>query len=855
MTDGTERVYLQLMNSDPLNSPQEPETPSNKKLVVVIGFSAGGLEPLVAFFKALPEKLEATYIVYEHFPENQESHLPEILSRVTPLPVVVAKNGTPLELQHIYVLPGSGTFLLKNRHLVESSENHPHAEGMKFDALLESLADQERENAAAIILSGTGSDGARGARAVKQETGFVLVQSPESARFPGMPESVILGGVADFVLPPEDLAKALFKVTSHIVHTSPSLPQAEDEDVMEQMRKLTTLLKRNTGLDLGAYKQTSVVRRIERRMGICQVSDFGEYVALLRKNPAECENLAKDMLISVTRFFRDPDAFDKLRETILPQIIKETDARPLRCWVPGCATGEEVYSLAILIEEAMQEAGVSNQSCKIFATDLDRKALDIACQGLYPSTITNDVPPDLLEKYFVKQGDHYQIVRHIRERIVFAKHNLLKDPPFTRIDIISCRNLLIYLQPPAQQAVLAILHFGLRTGGVLMLGLSETLADMQSHFTPIDSKQHLFAKKGESPLFLSNAMQQYSSSHYYPPLYQSLDQNIGQIERSAKGLSEVFINRILSRLNRACFVLNSKFDVLYSFGTADKHTHIAEGRSSLNLLDLVSKNLAVPLSSALNKVLQDGRPIQYAPIQIGDQGESHAVSVLVESFRLVKDEDPFLLVFISDKQDDAPIETSHFDLKNSIQRIADLEEELRLNKIRLKEVSEELEASNEELQTSNEELQASNEELQSINEEVESVNEELQTVNNECQRKILELTKANEDLDNFVASADIATIFLDSNLQIRRFTPTAAQKANLLPHDIGRKIGELSHPLLVMAANAAQQILNGVPKVESFTSIGDAENLLMRASPFTQNDGSRSGATVSFLYFGPLKPE
>ncbi|MEI8284910.1 MAG: CheR family methyltransferase [bacterium] len=839
------------MNFDPLNSPQKPETPSNKKLVVVIGFSAGGLEPLEAFFKALPEKLDGTYIVYEHFPENQESHLPEILSRVTPLPVVVAKNGTPLELQHIYVLPASGTFLLKNRHLVESSENHPHAEGMKFDALLESLADQERENAVAIILSGTGSDGARGACAVKQETGLVLVQSPESARFPGLPESVILGGVADFVLPPEDLAKALVKVASHIVHTSPSLPQAEDEDVMEQMRKLTTLLKRNTGLDLGAYKQTSVVRRIERRMGICEVSDFGEYVALLRKNPAECENLAKDMLISVTRFFRDPDAFEKLRETVLPQIIKETDARPLRCWVPGCATGEEVYSLAILIEEAMKEAGVSNQSCKIFATDLDRKALDIACQGLYPSTITNDVPPDLLEKYFVKQGDHYQIVRHIRERIVFAKHNLLKDPPFTRIDIISCRNLLIYLQPPAQQAVLAILHFGLRTGGVLMLGLSETLADMQSHFTPIDSKQHLFVKKGESPLFLSNAMQ-YSPSHYYPPPPQSLDQNIGQIERSTQRLSETFTNRILSRLNRSCFVLNAKFDVLYSFGTADKHTHIAEGRSSLNLLDLVSKNLAVPLSSALNKVLQDGRPIQYAPIQIADQGESHSVSILVESFRLGKDEDPFLLVFISDTEEGDPIETSNFDLKNSIQRIANLEEELRINKIRLTEVSEELEASTEELQTSNEELQASNEELQSINEEVESVNEELQTVNNECQRKILELSKANEDMDNFIASGDIATIFLDFKLCIRRFTPTAAKKMHLLAHDVGRNISELAHPLLLLGAKAAQRIIDGADIDESIIESGQGQRLLVRATPFTQKDGTRSGSTVSFIQLGML---
>lgn len=839
------------MNPDPLNAPQDTNLPEIRKMVVVIGFSAGGLEPLQIFFQSLPEKLEATFIVYEHYPETQESHLPEIIQRATSLPVSIAENGTPLELSRIYVLPASSTFLLKKHCLVESTKSRPHVATMKLDALLESLAEQFAENAVAIILSGAGSDGARGARAVKQEAGLVMVQSPESCKFPSMPESVILGGAADFVLRPEDLAKSLAGFASHLLQKTPSFHQDQLEDELEKMRKLTTLLKRQTGLDLGAYKQTSVVRRIERRMGICQIANFGQYVAFLRKNPAECENLAKDMLISVTSFFRDKDAFSKLRE-VLPQIVQEAAGRPLRCWVPGCATGEEVYSLAILLEEALQTSGLSDHGFKIFATDLDRKALDIACLGIYSNTIESEVPSDLLRKYFTKQGDHYQIVRHVRERIVFAKHNLLKDPPFTRIDILSCRNLLIYLQPPAQQAVLTILHFGLRTGGLLMLGLSETLSEMQSHFTPIDSKQHIFVKKGESPLFLSNSMQ-YAPSNYPPPNLV-IENPISLGERSSQRLSEVFTNRILSRLNRSCFVLNSHFDVLYSFGNPEKYTSVAQGRSSLNLLDLVSKKLAVPLSSALTKTLHDGRPIQYSPIQIGEGEELRSVSILVDSFRLGKEEDSFLLVFMDEKEDGVQIETSTFDLKNSIQRITDLEEELRINKIRLKEVSEELEASNEELQTSNEELQASNEELQSINEEVESVNEELQTVNNECQRKITELTKAKEDLDNFVASADIATIFLDSSLQIRRFTPTAAKKANLLPHDIGRVITDLSHPLLVMAATAAKRILEGVPKIESVSPFEEGQ-IIMRATPFTQIDGTCSGATVSFITIGSLKPE
>ena len=853
MTDGTERVYVQRMNLDPLNSPQEPETPSNKKLVVVIGFSAGGLEPLRAFFKALPEKLEATYIVYEHFPPAQESHLNEIIAHTTSLPVTIAKDGTPLQPNHIYILPSSGTFLLKNHHLVESGEQRPHVAPLKLDALFESLAEQSGENAVAIILSGSGSDGAHGARAVKQEAGLVMVQSIDTALFPSMPESVILSGAADFVLPPEDLAKELGRLYGHGLRAPHLLIEPEDEDALELMSKLTKLLKRNTGLDLGAYKQTSVVRRIERRMGIREVSNFAEYVDLLRRTPSECENLAQDMLISVTRFFRDHDVFVKLRVSVLPQMIKEAAGRSLRGWVPGCATGEEVYSLAILMEEALQKAGLAADTFKIFATDLDRKALDIACQGEYPSTIAKDVPPDLLQKCFTKHGDRYRIARRIRERIVFAKHNLLKDPPFTRIDIISCRNLLIYLQPLAQQSVLTVLHFGLRSGGLLMLGLSETLSEMQAHFTPVDNKNHLFHKKGEAPLFLSHTMQyvpEDAPAAPKPPM-----QTLVQPDRAAQNLSEVFTNRILSRLNRTCFVLNSKLDVLYSFGNPEKYTSITEGRPSLSLIDLVSKDLCVPLSSALQKVLQDGRPMQYAPILINEGEKSQSVGILVESFKIWKSDEPFLLVFLDDSENPASIETSSFDLKSSIQRISDLEEELRSKKFRLKELGEELEAANEELQTSNEELQASNEELQSINEEVESMNEELQTVNQECQVKITELSKVNEDMDNFIASGDIATIFLDLNFCIRRFTPTAAKRLNLLAHDVGRNINELAHPLLSLGAKSAQRIIDGAVLEESLVEFEAGSSVLLRATPFIQKDGTRVGATVSFIPYSSFKTQ
>lgn len=825
-------------------NPSTKTAPSPKKFpVAVVGCSAGGVQALSAFFSQIPSDLKAAFVVVSHLPLESESHLTEILSREGALPAVWAAPGAPLEQGKIYVLPPGQYFGLEGGRFVESSPIRVEKAHVLINTFLESFAAAYGADAVVIILSGTGSDGTHGARLVKQAGGTVLVQEPASAGFGGMASSVLLTGMADYVLPPAELAREVVRLMRHEIAVPPLISEPGDEK-QSTMRNLMSLLRRHTGFDLGAYKNETVNRRIERRMGICHISDFDEYVALLKKEPAECENLANDMLISVTRFFRNPEVFENLRKNVLPRLVHSAGGRSLRFWVPGCATGEEVYSLGILLEEVLRECGEINLPCRFFATDLDRHATEIAGQGIYPESIAADIPPDLLEKYFIHHSDHYQICRAVRERIVFAKHNLLKDPPFTRIDFVSCRNVLIYLQPPAQQRVLSILHYALRPEGVLALGLSESLGELQDDFETLDARNHLFRKKNTIPSALPDALQ-------FGIVRSVVDHSVNlpalpsHTVSSEPRLTESFINRILARLGRTCFVLNDQMDILYSFGTPSKYAAVGEGRMSLKLTNLLPRDLSASLSASIGKVLNEGRPFKFGPVETG-QG---TCNVLVESFRSPGHDKAFFLVFFDDTEKNLSTAPPPFDLKESMLRIADLEEELRDNKIRLKAAVEELEASNEELQTSNEELQASNEELQSANEELETVNEELQTLNNEHQSKIADVTQINEDLDNFIASTDIATIFLDKGLRIRRFTPKAADKAGILPHDVGRDITALAHPLLAHAAEAARRILSGETLVESFLPEADGVKTLLRATPFLHTDGTCDGATVSFIKF------
>jgi len=814
--------------------------------LIAIGCSAGGLPPLRAFLEGIPQGIHAAFLIIEHFPGEAETHLPEILAPHIQLPISMAKEGDRPSPGQILVLPSGQLFELALGRLVSRGEHRHPAPPIFIDTLLKSLAREDAEKSIAVILSGSGSDGANGARALNQAGGMVLVQAPETAQFTGMPQSVILTQAADLVADPETLAREVVKLAGRTQPERPPSPVARDPKAGQAMHTLESLLKRHAGFNIGDYKQESVNRRIERRMGICHLPIFEDYVAFLQKNPAECENLAKDMLISVTSFFRDPEAFSRLRETVLPGMVKELQGRVLRVWVPACATGEEAYTVAMLVDEAIAEHGEEGMTYKIFATDLDRHALQIAGQGIYPASIAADIPPHLLKKYFTVEGENFQIQRSVRERMIFAKHNILKDPPFNRLDLISCRNLLIYLQPFAQQRMLSILHFALRMGGVIMLGLSESMGEMAENFGLVDPKQHIYFKKTASPSILPDAIpiasisSGFLSSYPTPPVPAFTD-------NSSSRLLEKFTNRILSRLDQTCFVVNSRLEILYSFGHTRRHIGLKQGRASMLLTDLLPKSISAALSTVAARVLTEEKPCRFGPISDETDENGGNITLSVEPLRPAKDDRVYLLVYLEDGEKHAPDQADSIGLRESMQRISQLEEELRDSRSRLKAAVEELEASNEELQTSNEELQASNEELQSANEELESVNEELQTLNNEHQSKIQALTKVNEDLDNFISSADIAKIFLDSDLRIRRFTPSAARRTGLLPHDISRAITELSHPLLLKGAEAARQIIAGADQIETSFPGENGETIHLRATPYIRKNSTRDGAVVTFI--------
>ena len=762
------------------------------------------------------------------------------------MPVRLANEGDRPTAGEILVLPTDHLFEIQNGKLVAKAADPEAGPQLIFDTLLRSMAKNYSEYSMAVILSGSGTDGAIGARALNDAGGMVLAQSPETAQFPGMPQSVILAKAADMVADPETLAREVVRLARRPETQTPPPLVSRDEKAQLRMRTLENLLKRHAGFNIADYKQESVHRRLERRMGLCHLPVFDEYLAYLQNNPAECENLAKDMLISVTSFFRDPEAFARLRETILPGLVKECQSRQLRVWVPACASGEEAYTIAILIAEAIAEHGDAGMTYKIFATDLDREALQIAGQGVYPSSVAADIPPHLLDKYFTLEGDTYQIRRSIRENMIFAKHNILKDPPFNRLDLVSCRNLLIYLQPFSQQRVLSILNFALRMGGALMLGLSESTGEITENFGPVDPKNHIYFKKTPAASILPEALPLAASgglttNYFIQAPIPSL------VDAHPTRLLEAFTNKILGRMHQTCFVLNSRLEILYSFGQTRRHIGFKQGRASINLSELLPKSVSAALTTVAARVLSEEKPCHFGPIHEHTEQTSSVFMLSVESFRPSQDDRVYLLVYLEDTDKKNSNEEDEVGLHESMQRISVLEEELRDSRSRLKAAVEELEASNEELQTSNEELHASNEELQSSNEELESVNEELQTLNNEHQAKIQELSKANEELDNFISSADIAKIFLDSDLRIQRFTPCAGRRTGLLPHDQGRAITELSHPLLLQATEAARQILQGEEVFETSFPWEDGETMHLRARPYIRKDSARAGAIVTFF--------
>lgn len=817
---------------------------------VGIGASAGGLEAIETFIKNMPSDSGLAFVVVQHLSPDYKSMMAELLSKHTAMPVLRAEEGMKVQANHVYLIPPKKNLSIFHGKLLLSDQEHNRGINLPIDVFLRSLAEDQNEKTIAVILSGTGSDGTRGIRAIKEAGGMVMVQDEETAKFDGMPKSAIATGLADFILPPAEMPQQLLSFVKHPYAAKTDIPDTllSDED---GMTRIFALLRERSKVDFTYYKPSTVVRRIGRRMSIKQINELRDYVKYLERYPGEVTTLYQELLIGVTNFFRDKEVWDYLADQILPELFTQREGREVRLWSAGCSSGEEAYTLAILCREVMESVG-KMVDVKVFATDVDRDAVQKAGNGVYPEGIAADLPPALLSKYFYRKEDSYHIARNIREMVVFAQHNLLKDPPFTNIDLVSCRNMLIYLQPVLQRKALDLFNFSLNESGVLVLGTSESIGDAGDQYENIHQKLKLFRSRGRRNLMRGEQLAPFDTS---PRMLRPRLAALGQ--GNMRGYEE---DRVLERLIRGLsgnyipltLVVNEAMELIHLVGDSEGFFRLPSGKLTNDVTKMAHKDLAIPVATGLQKAFKERRELTYSNIHVRREGKTDLVLMHIRPLPEKKGQESLVAILIEPSP--SVSETGHratatFDLdREAEQRIQDLEQELQFTRENLQATVEELETSNEELQATNEELLASNEELQSTNEELQSVNEELYTVNAEYQSKINELTDLTGDLDNLLTSSHVATIFLDEKLRVRRFTPPVTRVFHILNSDIGRPLEHINHQLLLSdLADKARQVLDKGVELEQETDCQDGSAYFLQLTPYQANGSSRSGVVINLV--------
>lgn len=781
-------------NDDRLATPHTSPESSKPSYIVGIGASAGGLEALERMFRTMPSDTGMAYVVVQHLSPDFESMMDELLDRQTSIPIHTVEDGITVESDAIYLIPPRKEMIISDGRLLLTDKDPRDGLSLPIDQFFRSLARDAEGRSIGIILSGTGSDGSRGIREIHDTGGLVIVQSEETARFDGMPRSAMETGAVDLILAPEEIGPTLARFANNpVVHELPAgdeLPPV-DEDAMNHLLRL---LRDAHSIDFSYYKPSTVRRRIERRLLMSRLDDFDQYVDQVAENPDELNSLYRDLLIGVTQFFRDRDAFQVLESQIIPEFLSShSPDEELRIWTAGCATGEEAYSLGILVQECMSRMS-RPLDVKIFATDVHQSSLDFASAGIYSEASLTDVSPERLERFFVRKGQQYQVVPSLRKMVVFAQHNIIKDAPFTRLDLISCRNLLIYLQPSVQKKAISLFHFGLRTGGVLFLGPSEGVAELESEFTSLDRHWKMYRKRrdvrlpADMRLPLSSPV---SSPRILRPIGEGYD------SRPDSELLDLY-DRILEEIVPAAVLVDENHQIRHVFGNADQYLKVRRGRPSHDLLNLLESELRTAVAGAMQRALKEDDPIAYTGIRVETSEGPREVRLTVTPLRVRRLDSTYLLVgfdaVIPSGSPDEEIATVDIG-EVSRERTEALESELRRTKENLQATIEELEASNEELHATNEELVASNEELQSTNEELHSVNEELYTVNAEYQRKISELTELTDDIEHLLDSTDVGTVYLDRKLCIRKITPRISQIFSIVSQDVGRRFDSFTHSI------------------------------------------------------------
>ncbi|HEX4332701.1 MAG TPA: chemotaxis protein CheB [Usitatibacter sp.] len=773
------------------------------KFVAGVGASAGGLESLERFFRSLPLDTGAAFVVVQHLSADHKSLMEELLRRFTRVPVSDAQDGEELRANHIYLLPAGKELELSGNKLVIFDRDSERALSFPIDRFFTSLADQHGARAIAVVLSGSGSDGSRGVRRVSGQGGLVLVEDPSMAAFDGMPLAAMETGIVDAVQAADSLARTL---AEHV-----SLGETPQGDEASAVEAIIGLLNERLGVDFNEYKRSTIYRRVLRRSRMSNAADLGAYLRALEADAAELTALHFDLLIGVTSFFRDPQWFEALAREIDSMVRNPLEpARELRAWVAGCATGEEAYSVAILLDEAIKRAG-SSRGFKVFATDVHPGALKIASAGVYVPDRLKDVSEQRLSEYFTPRVDGaYQVASDLRHHIVFTQHDLLVDTPFTNLDLVTCRNMLIYLRPQAQRRAIASLSYGLRVAGILFMGSSESPGEMAPHFDTVDETGKLFRKRV------------HSRGMHRPMIPTRVRRGVGGIElpRQETRLLPIY-DALLDRFMPPSFLVSEQRSLVDSYGGAEKLLQISARRPSQDFLDLVPQPARVAIAAAIARVQREPTPASYShvPWPLGD-GTQREFTLTAERIVLRNAETTFLLSLVEHSEPRAAPSVIHAD---DASRLTDLELELSQARHSLQSTVEELEASNEELQATNEELVASNEELQSVNEELHSVNEELHTVNAEHQLKIAELTELNRDISHLLESIDVATVYLDPDLKIRKYTPRAGAIFGLVEHDVGRYLSSFNHPLMYPSLTAdVKSVRDGGPRIE--VEVGSTDN-------------------------------
>ena len=842
--------------------------------IVGIGASAGGLAAFEAFFSGMPADADPgmAFVVVQHLAPDHQSILTALIQRTTRMKVFEVEDGMEVHVNCAYIIPPNRDMALLNGalHLLEPA--NPRGHRLPIDFLFRSLAQNQHEHAIGIVLSGTGSDGTLGLRAIKGAGGMAMAQNPASCGFDGMPRAALATGLVDYELPPAEMPAQLIAYVAYAFGRPlwPAITSTPVPQTGNALKKIFILLRTQTSHDFSQYKPSTICRRIDRRMAVHQIASIDAYVKLLQQTPAEVEALFRDLLIGVTSFFRDKEAFDVLEAQVIPKLFEGKPAGAvIRAWSPGCSTGDEAYSIAILLQEQV-EALKASYKVQVFATDLDSRAIAYARAGLYPASIADDISPERLARFFTAEpdGSAYRVHKNIRDMLVFSEHNVIKDPPFSKLDLVSCRNLLIYMGSDLQKKLISLFHYALNPAGMLFLGTSETVGEAADLFTTLDRNAKSYQRKedfeGAQRAALNRFLTPMSAREL--PLPPAASKPSPPVKHSLRELTE---QTLLQQVSPAAVLVNGHGDILYLHGRTGMFLEPAPGEAGINnILKMAREGLRHELTSALHRAANGKERVTVTNLRVKTNGHHSAIKLTicpVPASQLAALESPLYLVMLEELAVASlqrellatnPSGTDAGSTDTSAALIAELRKQLHAEEGYLRACNEELETANEELKSSSEEMQSVNEELQSTNEELEtskeelqSINEELTTVNTEMQIKVTDLSRANNDMNNLLAGTGIGTVFVDFQLRVLRYTPAATQIINLIQSDIGRPVGHIA-PNLVgydrLVADAQDVLKTLIPK-EVDVHTAEGKSFTLRILPYRTLDNVIEGGVITFV--------